>query len=91
MYKKGKSGGRTHSGVGCAEFLLSADDGAGALGGVDGGLALDDTLAVDGGATVGAHFATNASSAFPILVGHFVCGQEVVRLLGWGGGVSEFM
>lgn len=64
--------GVAYRSVRCAEFLLSADDGASALGSIECGFAFDYSLTVDGGATVGAHFAADAGDVVPVLVGHGV-------------------
>lgn len=60
--------------VGTGELLFGCDDGAGALGGVEGGFAFHHGLALAAGAT-GAGFATDASYGVPVLVGHvaWVC------------------
>lgn len=67
----GQRGEREAYSVCTSVFLLSADDGAGALGGVEGGVAFDDSLAIDGAASR-AGFAADASDVIPVLVGHGV-------------------
>ena len=62
----------TH-GVGASELLLGPNDGAGALGGVEGGLALDDGLALAAAEAAAAGLAADFRHGFPVLVGHCVC------------------
>jgi hypothetical protein len=50
-------------------FLLCSDDGTLSLGGVDGGIAFDDSFSIDG-STSGASLAANLGDTIPVLVAH---------------------
>ena len=67
----GRGGEGTYS-VCSGEFLFGADDGAGALGCVECGVAFDDSFAVTATAA-GAGFAADAGHTLPVLIGH--CGM----------------
>jgi hypothetical protein len=77
-----RGGGKRKYSVCSCVLLFSADDGAGAGGGVDGAGSLDDSLAVDGTAA-GAGFAADASDVVPVLASHCSCGRVQVGLVGW--------
>lgn len=55
--------------ISASKLLLSANDGSGALSGVEGSVAFDYSLAVDCSAAT-AGFAADASDVIPVLVGH---------------------
>lgn len=57
--------------VDACELLFCGDDGTRSLGGVEGGFALDDCLALTSSAAC-TSLAANASDGVPLLVGH-VC------------------
>ena len=73
-------------GVGTSKLLLCGDDGAAALGGVEGGFAFDDGLTGGAAAGAGAGFAADAGHVVPVLVCHFGRDEDA----GWrwvmGGG-----
>ena len=69
--------------VGGSVLLLSARDGAGALGGVESGLALDGGFALGGAGA--ADFAADLGDRVPV-VAHFVGGRRGV-VVGDGSGV----
>lgn len=70
------SGSKTY-GVGRSKLLFSGDDGAGALGGVECGLALHDSLAGSGRATTST--ATDLGYLVPSCAGHLECVVGVVE------------
>ena len=74
-------------GIGRGELLLGCDDGAGALGGVECGFALDDSLAGSGRAATSA--ATDLGDGVPFLSSRHCRGGLGGSCVGVGGGDAD--